>query len=482
MSEKIFACLLRLYPSGFREKYREEAIQLYRDLFRQETGPLQRMRLFIRLLADLAAGLPRAYRNVYVTHAASPVAQVVEGMPTFRLLEQEPVRPGLFLFGSVLTLALLGAFSVVLGHPASYPVWDESSVSRSPIEAVLERLNRSAYSGQSANESPQANDSVPDDRRNGETRKADSLAAHQVVVETRKAIHPQERRQVIPPAVESPDIHHPSLPWSKNVQQAMQQNEKRGAYNSAADGAVSIARRTPDLQRLTPDAQKTIAYNSEPIPSRNGPSAAAISPYRASTKQQNCSFEKIEVLPHNIGYFKLDSFPDPAICGASAEEAMIRLNETSAVIFDLRGNSGGHPEMAEQIAAWLFERPAAWYNPREQSAAQSMTHSPVRSSRLGNKPVYILTSSLTADGAEQFAYNLKMLKRATVVGERTRGEALSKPLYRNGDRPGIPMKPLLNPYGKPDSKAPGMAPDVEVRASDALQVAEESARARIERK
>jgi C-terminal processing protease CtpA/Prc len=112
--------------------------------------------------------------------------------------------------------------------------------------------------------------------------------------------------------------------------------------------------------------------------------------------------------------------------------------------------------MAEEIAAWLFAHPAAWYNTGARSAAQSMTHSPVQSSRLGNKPVYILTSSQTADGAEQFAYNLKMLKRATVIGERT--------------------------HGKPDWEGTGVAPDVEVKTSDALRIAEESARARIARK
>jgi C-terminal processing protease CtpA/Prc len=111
-----------------------------------------------------------------------------------------------------------------------------------------------------------------------------------------------------------------------------------------------------------------------------------------------------------------------------------------------------------------------------------MTHSPVRNSRLGNKPVYILTSSRTVDGAEQFVFNLKMLKRATVIGERTRGETHSGPFYRNDDHLGIPMKPLTNSYGKPDWEGTGIAPDVEVKASDALQIAEESARAKIERK
>ncbi|MGA2673795.1 MAG: S41 family peptidase [Terracidiphilus sp.] len=482
MSEKIFACLLRLYPSRFREKYTEEAIQLYRDLDRHETGLLQRTGLWLGLLADLALGLPQAYRNTYVSTAASPVAQVVQGVPTFRVLELEPMRPGLFLFGSILTLALLGAFSVVLNHPVVDRVWGVSSVSSSPIEAVLERLNRSTSSGQSGNESPQTDDSVLGNGRNGEAGKTDSLATDQVAVETQKAIHPDKGRQLIGPAAETSNRHYPYQQPPTKAQEATQQNERHGAYILAPEGIVSVARRTPGQQTVTRDAQKTIAHSGGPIPSRNGPSAVSIGPYRATTKEQNCNFGKIEVLPHNIGYFKLDSFPDPAICGASADGAMIKLNETSAMIFDLRESSGGHPEMAEEIAAWLFERPAAWHNPGERSTAQNRTHSPVRSSRLGNKPVYILTSSQTVDSAEQFAYNLKRLRRATVIGERTCGETHSRPFYRNDDPRGISMRPFRSPYGNPDWEETGIAPDIEVKASDALQIAEASARAKIERK
>jgi hypothetical protein len=429
MSEKIFACFLRLYPSRFREKYREEATQLYRDLCRDESGPLQRMRLWFRLLTDLVSGLPLAYRNIYVSPAASPVAHEVQGMPTFRLLEPEPVRPGLFLFGSVLTLALLGAFSVVLSHPATYPVWDESSVSSSPIEAVLERLNRATSSTQSGNESPQMDDSVPNQGRTADTRKAETRAAQHGAVAPQKAIDSNPVRPVNPPI------------------------ENRGTSHSTTDRTASVARLTPEIPRTTRDAQHPGAYHGNPIPSRNGLSALAISPARAAAKPQDCPFERIAVLPQNIGYFKLDSFPDSATCGPSAEEAMSRLNETSAVILDLRGNRGGDPESLQQIAAWLIARPATWYNPRERSAAQSTTLSPARNSRLGNKPVYILTSSLTGNGAEQFAYNLKTLKRATLIGERTRSAAPSKP---NG-------------------QGNGVTPDVRVKASEALQIAEQSA-------
>ena len=40
MSEKIYACLLRLYPARFREQYEAEALQLFQDRMRDERGLL----------------------------------------------------------------------------------------------------------------------------------------------------------------------------------------------------------------------------------------------------------------------------------------------------------------------------------------------------------------------------------------------------------------------------------------------------------
>jgi C-terminal processing protease CtpA/Prc len=62
-------------------------------------------------------------------------------------------------------------------------------------------------------------------------------------------------------------------------------------------------------------------------------------------KRQNCTFEKVEILPHKIGDLKLTSFPDPAICGAIAQAAMEQMNQANVIIFDLRDNTGGLPEM-----------------------------------------------------------------------------------------------------------------------------------------
>jgi hypothetical protein len=498
MSEKIYACLLRLYPSRFREEYKQEAIQLYRDLSRQETGLLARTRLWVGLLADLALGLPQAYRNAYESAAASPIAQGMQGIPTFRLLEEPRVRPGSLLFGSVLSLAALTSFSLLLSHPAVYRAWSVSGGSRSPIEAVLERLNRPVPQGESGKASQQAGDSAPGDAGETGTQQAATPEAQspttaaqgatpeaqRVFTQAQNGIDAAERHRVIASVVRNLEAHYPSLQQSGQASTAILRNEQQGAYDGPVDGAVLARQLTADLQRATQDPHIAVVYSNLPLPTQKEPSVAALNEYRAAMKQLNCTFEKIEVLPHNVGYFKLNSFPDPAICGASADAAMDRLNGTNAIIFDLRENRGGFPEMVGQIGAWLFETPVAWYNPRAQSVSETRTHSPVHGSRFGREPVYVLTSSETASGAEQFAYNLKMLKRATLVGERTRGETHSGSFYRIDDHFGIglPDKSIANPYGKPDWEGTGVNPDVRVKASDALEVAEKSACSGAQRK
>ncbi len=85
MSEKIYAYLLRLFPSAFRRHYEEEALQLLRDRLSDERGLFRRLRLSFDLMVDMIVALPQAYRNSYpdVTVAASLTPQF-DGVPPKR--------------------------------------------------------------------------------------------------------------------------------------------------------------------------------------------------------------------------------------------------------------------------------------------------------------------------------------------------------------------------------------------------------------
>ena len=91
----------------------------------------------------------------------------------------------------------------------------------------------------------------------------------------------------------------------------------------------------------------------------------------AATAMQSCGFEKLELHPGNIGYVKMNSFADPARCREIAEAVMEKLNTTDAVIFDLRDDRGGYPEMVRLIAGWLFAQRTPWYNQTDFNLTQN---------------------------------------------------------------------------------------------------------------
>jgi len=79
----------------------------------------------------------------------------------------------------------------------------------------------------------------------------------------------------------------------------------------------------------------------------------------------------------------------------------------------------------------------------------------------------VLTSGTTFSGAEEFSYDLKMLKRATIVGEATSGRGHIPRGRRIDDHFEIrvPDQRSINPISKTDWDGPGVAPDVKVKAA-----------------
>jgi C-terminal processing protease CtpA/Prc len=97
--------------------------------------------------------------------------------------------------------------------------------------------------------------------------------------------------------------------------------------------------------------------------------------------------------------------------------------------------------------------------------------------KFAKQPVYVLTSSKTFSGAEEFAYNLKNLKRATIVGETTGGGAHPTMGKRVDDHfmIGVPFARAINPITKTNWEGTGVTPDVAVPADQALETAKQLA-------
>jgi Peptidase family S41/N-terminal domain of Peptidase_S41 in eukaryotic IRBP len=481
MSEKIYAWLLRLYPSHFREAYGDQAVQLFRDRARHEKGFLPGIRLWLDLLADLVISVPREYR--YVAHAvvASSAPRPLDGLPSFYVLESESLCWGALFLGGVLSLLVFGALSIGINF-----VGEASLASGHSVAAVTHSSGGDAEPN--ALESSSLTPFTSAKGRISQPKTGDSKSAMTVAMIEDEKLDRAARHRVILKAIEYLEQYYIDPDVAHKIADALLAHEKNGDYDVVTDGALFADLLTRQMRDVSRDAQLIVVYSQGPPPDRpSGPAPEEIAQYRSEMAANNCTFEKIKILPHNIGYLKLNSFPDPSICEPAAKIAMASLNHSDAIIFDLRDNRGGYAKMVALLATYLFDRPTHlndFYNRGANSTEQSWTLPPVAGNRLADKPSYVLTSATSFSAAEAFSYDLKMLKRATLVGETTSGRSHMGMPHRIDDHfvirvPGIRV---INPISKTNWEGTGVEPDVRVKAADALPTAEKLALSKLQKK
>jgi len=252
-----------------------------------------------------------------------------------------------------------------------------------------------------------------------------------------------------------------------------------GAYNDTATLRDYCERLTEDLQSISHDKHLRVRWTPRRPPEDESEAAAKERRARelAEMERENFCFEKLERLPGNIGYLKFNCFAGAEVAGATAVAAMSFLGHSDALIFDLRDNGGGDPTMIQLITSYLLPEPThlnSFYIRKRDSTDQFWSHAWVPGVRLPDVPVYVLTSSRTFSGAEEFSYNLKNLKRGTIVGETTGGGAHPVEAYRVKGFPVVAMVPFgraVNPISGTNWEGTGVEPDIAVAAAAALDTA-----------
>ena len=277
------------------------------------------------------------------------------------------------------------------------------------------------------------------------------------------------------------DSFYVSPAVAKRVGDTLRVRSARGAYRLHGNGVTFAMRLDDDLAELTRDKHLHLMYSVDVLPP-DAHMATVRSADDAAREQArldgiHCGFEKVEVLPGNVGYVKLDMFADPEFCGATASAAMSLVAGTRALIIDLRDNGGGEPAMVSTIASYLFDRRThlndLWTR-RTGTTEEFWTRDSLPGLRFGGaKPVYVLTSSRTFSGGEEFAYDLQQLHRATIVGETTGGGAHPMSSHRIDDHflIAVPFARPINPVTHTNWEGVGVTPDLKVASEVALTTA-----------
>ena len=267
---------------------------------------------------------------------------------------------------------------------------------------------------------------------------------------------------------------------ARRVESALRDPARRAALDTL-DPKDFAERLTGALRAETRDKHLRVAVPHTQVPDAGAdqrPAAEDIARFRAEARRGNYGVERVERLPGNIGYIELRGFANLAWAGEAITAAMTLVAHADALIVDLRRNGGGDPATVAWATSYLFDERThlndLYFRP-ENRTTQFWTQAWVPGPRFGGqKPVMVLTSGHTFSGAEEFSYNLKNLKRATIVGETTGGGAHPGELRKVGThfRMFVATGRAINPVSQTNWEGTGVEPDVKVKADDALRVAQ----------
>jgi hypothetical protein len=261
----------------------------------------------------------------------------------------------------------------------------------------------------------------------------------------------------------------------KQISDHLHTQLKAGIYNKYANPDELATGLTNDMRQVCYDGHLAVRTDATapagPVTNLSSQPAPPPPP-----KEENFNLKKLEILPGNVGYFRLDGFTGNRDVWPVLENALHFLERSQALIIDVRYNGGGSGGMVNLIESYLFNKKTEM-NGLIGRSGKDTTHieadpADVKNFTL-NMPVYILTSHKTFSAAEDFAYGMQSVHRAQTVGEKTGGGA--HPVQTSPVGYGliirIPFMRSFNPYTHTDWEAVGVIPDIQCPADSALDVA-----------
>jgi len=266
---------------------------------------------------------------------------------------------------------------------------------------------------------------------------------------------------------------------AKKMEERVRVRLKSGDYDKYPGASQFAGAVSQDLLAVSKDRHLGFAFNPEAaanvrrLNSRSEEEARKAREIQLqASRRANFGFRKVELLPGNVGYLDFRVFQSPDQAGPTAIAAMNFLAYCDAIIVDLRQNGGGDPAQIQLISSYFFPQPAH-LNDLYYRAADTTENYWTLPYVPGPKPVdadlYILTSSRTFSGAEEFSYNMKNLKRATIIGETTGGGAhpTNAMIVQEDYILRVPVGRAINPISKTNWEGTGVAPDIQVPAAQA---------------
>ncbi|HEX2083271.1 MAG TPA: S41 family peptidase [Xanthomonadaceae bacterium] len=273
--------------------------------------------------------------------------------------------------------------------------------------------------------------------------------------------------------------HYVDAKRGDEIATAIERKAQAGAY-AALDREAFAQAITRDLRSASDDGHLYVRRNDRPPPRDPAAREAA---ERAREAETNHGFTEVRVLPGNVGYLRIVEFMHPQRSFETANAAMRFLQDTRALILDLRGNGGGYGGLPEYLATFYFDdEPQLLSSVRARNAdtatMSSWTFPAVAGTRRTGTPAYVLVDGKTASAAEWLAYTLQAFGKAKVVGEPSAGGANHNEFFELDPqlRLSVSVTSPISAATGGNWEGKGVIPDVPSASAQALDTALQLAR------
>ncbi|HEX8454133.1 MAG TPA: S41 family peptidase [Longimicrobium sp.] len=253
----------------------------------------------------------------------------------------------------------------------------------------------------------------------------------------------------------------------------LRERARAGAY-AGMDRAALAQALTEDIRAVHPDRHLRVVVGAGGIgPARPAPRADSAGGFRYITDAR--------VLPGNVGYLKMSSFPGAPEAMDEMAAALRTLERTDAMIIDLRASRGGSAGLANFLISH-FTAPnllsLAVFDPAAGDTTLRRTLADVPGPRRLDVPLFVLIDNGAGSAAEDVPFVLHNLGRATLVGERTAGAGRNNRMFPLGQGMSISISVthVWDPCTGAAWERSGVTPDIPVPSADALEAALRAAR------
>jgi hypothetical protein len=260
------------------------------------------------------------------------------------------------------------------------------------------------------------------------------------------------------------------------ITKMLQQNKENGTYDEILSHKEFAQQIEADILPIINDKHFHFRYDPAAIAETEETGEDATLNDLLNDKRINFGVREAKIMNGNVGYFKLDRFPYPSDAKEAITGALSMLSNSDALIIDLSDNRGGYNESVQLLMSAFFEYPIHINTIHEKSTNQTeqfWTYPYLHGPLMDSIPVYILTSSRTFSAGEWFAFTMQQNKRATIVGEISKGGATPSEFFPINENfmVMIPNKECICAASGTHFNNVGVQPDIKCSNDKALNTA-----------